>query len=496
MKKESYISRLIHALTRSEKRYFKLFANSWNKSEDKKWLSLYEAIRHEKTETENGEKVYGQKRAVDKSKLATMILRAMRVYHSQHEPEAEIMDGIFNAKFLRSRKLYGQSLRELSKVESKAKKLEKWLALLDANLVRRMVVKEAQKKDYSLALEQLRKERIEYMRLLKLEMDYIDLVDPLLVMIRTDRNYHTEEEMNRVVGKEGMVLLQNAARAETFNSRSNYHFANYLFHQLLGQPVKAHEFQKALLQQWQNNPHMRETKQYRYKIVMTNYLMSCHSIGSYEEFPELMEAIRAISPKSLDEEAEDFQNLNYLELLYFMNTNQWREALALEIPIERGLKKFSDKVNPSRLHSYYHNLFVLHFYSGNLLKAKKWIRKVPTPKSIAAGKDIQNFAILAEVILMYERDGGASEDAVRSMERRLALRVEKDGPEVIVMRFFKDLLKYQHLPQKARERFRKLSEELKLYVDGHVGIREIYHWALAKGYNLPIMKVLAGGVSE
>lgn len=493
MKKQSYVSRLIHSLTRSEKRYFKLFANSWNKSDGKKWLSLYEAIRQEKTETEEGEKVHGQDRAVEKSKLATMILRGMRVFHAQHDPEAEIMDGIFNAKFLRSRKLYGQSLRELSKVESRARKLEKWQALLDANLVRRMVAKEAQKKDYAKELEQLRKERKEYLRLIAHEMEYIDLVDPLLVMIRADRNYQTEEEMQRAVGKDGMALLQNATRAETFSSRSNYNFSNYLYHQLLGQPVEAHAFQKALLQQWQDNVHIRETRQYRYKIVMTNYLMSCHSIGSYEEFPELIMKIRAITPKSLDEQAEDFQNLNYLELLYFMNTNQWQEALALEIPIDRGLKKFSDKVNPSRLHSFYHNLFVLHFYSGNLQKATKWIRKVPTPKSIPAGKDIQSFAILAEVMLTYEREGGLNEDTVRSVERRLAQRAELDGPEVLVVQFFKDLLKCQHLPQKARERFRKLSTGLKPHVDARVGIREIYHWALARGNDQPIKMVMPQG---
>ncbi len=124
MKKSLHLHQLIHSLNKGEKRYFKLFAATFE-GKTKAYIKLFEAIDKQKSYDEKALKQKFAKEsfvkyfAVAKNNLFNLILKSLRVYHGDKHPFQQIQN-LKNDVFL----LKDRDLAEIARLQlDKANKL-------------------------------------------------------------------------------------------------------------------------------------------------------------------------------------------------------------------------------------------------------------------------------------------------------------------------------------------------------------------------------------
>lgn len=439
MPKSESVFDVVHSLTRSEKRYFKLFAAKAHPDSDSKLTKLFDAIN---TQVEYDPDLLSQQfEHVEstKTKLVQVILRAMHSYHSEKDPLVKLKNRMFSAHLLRSRKHYARSMKELVKARKQAQRFEKWESLLEINKMERMIILEQQLKGYHGKILKLRTERAKLIQLMHLEDVFLDRADKLLMLVRERRSFPSKQAViERLAGVELEHFAENPP-LDSFQIRSNLLFANYLLHQLIGEKESAFTYAAELVGWWEKHQLFCGYYSHRYKIVLSNYLNSCHAIESYDDFPATVRKIESIPAQSLDEEAEVFQNVIFVHLLYLLNTHQIKQGLALVSTIAKGMKRYAEKINPSRKIALVHNLVVLHFLAGEDRRGLQWLNELPTDPNVPVGKDVQNFAFLFRVMLTYNARGVIEDDLVRSARRSLMRRKAHGAFESLLLQTFDDI---------------------------------------------------------
>jgi tetratricopeptide (TPR) repeat protein len=120
MPKRDKLFQLVRSLSKTEKRYFSIYAQLHTKSENNDYLKLFrEFERHETLdETKIKANLSGQRLlehyAVTKSYLYDLILKAMRSY-SKHSDDKRVLDLIQDVEFLASKGIFDQALQLLYK---------------------------------------------------------------------------------------------------------------------------------------------------------------------------------------------------------------------------------------------------------------------------------------------------------------------------------------------------------------------------------------------
>ena len=116
MKKPEDIISLIKSLSKSEKRYFKLFIAKNSIGESSHYLKLFDLIEKAgTTESKVIKKLYQNDRFVEKQfglykhMLYKQILKSLKAFHSAKSVDDEIMELIRDAKILFDKTLYDQA---------------------------------------------------------------------------------------------------------------------------------------------------------------------------------------------------------------------------------------------------------------------------------------------------------------------------------------------------------------------------------------------------
>lgn len=126
MNQSETLYQLINSLTKTEKRYFRLFAKT-NRTESN-LLRLFDAVtimkfKNDKQVKENFiNHSFIKNLDVLKVHLQKLILQSMRLYHQNSDKERELRDMIVDIKFLLNRSLYSQCSKLLKKTKAIATK--------------------------------------------------------------------------------------------------------------------------------------------------------------------------------------------------------------------------------------------------------------------------------------------------------------------------------------------------------------------------------------
>ena len=154
---------LIKSLSRSEKRYFKLYCSIQHKEgadEEMNYLKLFEFL--------DGSEEYNEKKLLDhfsgerfiqqlhvaKNYLYHLILRSLRGFFHEALPELEFSNQLQNVEILYNKGLFKQCLKQLAKVEKLAEETEDHIRLMQ---VYRMRLHLMQRHDTDKSPEKIRK---------------------------------------------------------------------------------------------------------------------------------------------------------------------------------------------------------------------------------------------------------------------------------------------------------------------------------------------------
>lgn len=478
MATESPLFEMVHSLSQSEKRYFRLYAKRHALKGQNKYLSLFDLLLKQEVPDDNAlKRSYTSPHfASDKNYLQQLLLKAMRAFHAGKTPKTKVQEYLRDLEFLGEKRLFKHSRKLLKKAKQIAKEAELFPAWLQLIQFERRYAKFIYRNELSNHLSQIADEFREVRQRMDTEFDYIEVTDQLLALLRRRHIQHKKETLDQAEAFLLDPLLTDPNRPSSFHSQSYFHLARAYTFQILGD---AHGFMGELSQNihhWSVHPHRIKEEPHQFQRSLSNYLGACHQLSQYQEFPKWLEKMEALPKKSIQEKAEHFSNCTAFRLIYWMNSAQWGEAVASSKGLVNQLKKFKAHLPPSRALTLHYNLAVLFLYTEQHSLAVRQLTEI-IHQTGEVRQDLHRKSHFLLLALHYDLGNLDLADFLLQNAHRMA---EWPTPlEEHLLRFFQQLY---NLPLGEAKRHCK---DFELVLNWEVGEtkeahKDLLHWVRAK----------------
>ena len=408
MKPNPDLHRLIKSLSKSEKRYFKIYASQYAKSSKSNYLRLFDAIDRQDVYDEAVLKKRFHKEkftkhlSSEKNYLFQMVMKSLRAYQRENSMAVTLSELILESEILEERGLYGRSDKVLAKAEKLAGESEAHWIMLEILDRRRVLLKARELKRPQENLKLLVERKNEVLEMIANRYLYQDLYDELFLAARMRLDGPRREILERLTYHyQDSDLIQqhppNSFFAQLFSRN-----LLALYQRLNGNRTACKQAFTQAVALWEAHPKMQQLLPQRYKIALSNCLAACMSDDDFPPMPALISKIKAIPDTTFDRAAENFQNTSLWELVYHFNTGDLEAAIATVPEIEAGLDRYKGKVNAARRLTLLFNTAMVFFMAERPSDCLKFTNRILDTGSIPHRRDIQRAAHLFQLLLHLE----------------------------------------------------------------------------------------------
>ena len=193
MRYNADIHKLIKSLTKSEKRYFKIYAAQHTKNNSNNYLLLFDAIdgqtfySEEKLKRKFRNHSFGKKLANTKFLLYELIVKMQLQLRKGKDVDSKIRDLLDAVAFHFSKSLYNQAFNSLQKAKKMAIFFEHCAYWLEALNWERKLLGYADQMDTKFSLKSINKEYKEVKELLKVELNLAALLQDIRILAESNQ---------------------------------------------------------------------------------------------------------------------------------------------------------------------------------------------------------------------------------------------------------------------------------------------------------------------
>ena len=453
---------LINAMTKSEKRYFKLFSSF--QSGSKVYISLFNAISRQEhyDEEKLKKKLKISAFPTVKTYLYNLILRSLRSQQLNQNISLQLKDMLKDVEILYQKGLYQQCTRLLARARKIAKQYEKHIHLLELCQYEHLLTslnlapfhsKKLIEKGYSEVTQAL----AAYDQLSDYRNKVLVMTDYIHSEGRRNKNKADKKKLENalqpIIDGEPPVFLSYKAGILYYNIRELYE-SNELNYQ------KAYESSKKYIKHMESNPLLLNQEINNYLVGLNNQMNRQQTLGLFKELKANLEKLKTME---LPSETEKIRAIEYTlpkEVAYYVNMGKYQEGLERIPSIEKQLKLYEDKMGKPFLLSLYANIVELYIVSDNVRKALHWNNKILNSEEIETYIDYYTNSRLCEIIIHYELDNLEKVDSLlKSYQLLLAKNKGEYQYEKCMLRFLKNLIK-QDDEKELLKSFKSMKEEL------------------------------------
>lgn len=300
MKPTNELFLLIKSLNKNEKGYFKKFASINSKSGEGNYLRLFDCIdqMHEYDEKQIRKKFAGEKFLqqlnVTKLYLQKMIVKSLRNYHADTDPDIERLNTLVEVHMLIKKHMYDTAYRYLQKAREKMSAQETQLAHLQAIQMQYQIMLRKGMYEEILATNEvkLQTELSEIERYKNLcEYRYLQRIS----MSKTQIDGYTQTDIT----KEMKLLLEhpllkNKGKAISFKAKMHrYEILNKCYLKI-GDAKKAYQSATDLCMLFKHHPDKIKSLPYNYFVALNSLANRCISVFNYTEAELHIEEINKV----------------------------------------------------------------------------------------------------------------------------------------------------------------------------------------------------------
>ncbi|MEO1435513.1 MAG: hypothetical protein AAFV80_08250, partial [Bacteroidota bacterium] len=394
---------LIHSLSKTEKRYFKLQVKQKGDLTSN-YARLFDAINKmdEFDEAILRKKFRGEKMLnnlpKEKAYLYQAILKSMRAYRKDKASRIQIRELMTDADFLRERSLFDQAERLLTKAKKTAYKFEHYMALLEILEQERALIRAIKHQDGSKKLQALSQETNRLLETINQRFEYQELYDHyFLKLLYSGRLAQHDPDGQHPKDH----LLDDQQKPTGFRDQHRYYSVLAIKARLMGDRKAAFTYNKAIVDLWTNYPDFQKEDQYLFRNMLSNFLNACFALNDYSQIPEIIAQLKKIPAQNQHDAGTAFKHIYHAELMFFMNIGDFTAARQLVPAIEEGLNTYEKSIGESRIQTFLVNIAILYFILEDHEQAELWINKIiQNPKS-APRQDLQLFARVLMVLIYF-----------------------------------------------------------------------------------------------
>lgn len=443
---------LIHAMSKSEKRYFKLAASRHTIGDENNYVTLFDFL--DKMEFYDEQIVFEHfqgeaflnRFSITKKRLYDHILSALDAFHAVSAIEPQLFKMLHAADILYEKSLYDQCRRLLRSAGKLAEKHEKHAVLL--------LINDKQKRLF---------ETSGYLELNDEELESI------LTMERRTVDHINEYSYLWTVKSKVFSLLSKKGVARSVDEQISYHQVcsnllndykienlstecKFLFHHTLsayyhatGEPENSLHHLKVNIELLQSSENGNLIQPNRLMSVLTNAIYISDKIGKSRAamlyLAELKKLASSISSND-DMAIKLFSSISSIELSMLIRKGNFVEAAAQTNEIDNKLSLYGNKIVPVRRAFLAFKIAVAHMGTGNFSAALKWINFILNDSNLDKTEDIISFTQMLDLLVHIEMN---HQDllpyALKSVQRFLKSRNRLYNFEKIFLQFTGKLIK-------------------------------------------------------
>lgn len=420
MHKNEDLFLLISTLSKSEKRYFKLFAAKSGSREAKHSILLFDAIEKQASKRNKKIKKYNESAVLDKisgsipakqfsaSKvyLYNMILKSLHLF--QAGVAEEVQEQLHYVKILHDRNLHHQSYEVIAKAKKIAKKYELQTHLLELYDLEKIMLQHVESKSSSLikmTREMIREEDAIIARMNRTRQYKNFSIKFLSMPYKSDAYRHTEtrvlfKELNRT------AKVNKGIKAEDFNE-TFYRLKAYEFYYSRNEDhLNSYQFTKQIIQLLESNPEQISLSPFRYIGSINNHLLNCRRSGKYKELKDGINAMRTTA-STLNQSYSFlhtfvFQSSYVFELKMYIDTGQYDKASGVIQVINDSIRKYYNKISDLYKLIFYFNFSLVYFGLGDFKNALYWNNSELNHLAIISYENNKRSATILNLIIHYE----------------------------------------------------------------------------------------------
>lgn len=413
-KAHDHLHRLIHSMSRAEKRYFTLHVKRNAVAGHSNHQLLFDAVVGMEVYDEAAllkrfqNEPFTHRFAITKRRLYETVLRSLDAFHAENSLEARIHRGLHQVRILYDRALYDDAAKLLSGVHRLARQHDKQPALF---AVLEWEHRLAERDNYAhldeQGLEQLAGQ-VKQLRAEQQELDELWELKSRLFMTLYRKGKARDSNMRKSVADLiASPLLNDPREARTAKAR-------FLHHHVLSAGAFALDDLEACRNNLLANLTLLHDDRGRtiqepsmVLSVLSNLAFVCVALGLHDEALEHLKAFRSAPadwnmPENDDLELKLFSTSYSLELGIHTRLGQSDRAMDLLPAVERGLSRYGKLLGPIRRAGFHYQLAYVHMMAGMPDEALRWSNRLLDELSAEESTDLAAAGRLLYLALLFE----------------------------------------------------------------------------------------------
>lgn len=488
---------LIGAMTKQEKRYFKLYAAFYNKNAGNYYLQLFDIIDGHKPTSDIeladlvGDKPYIRRLAALKNELMELVLDCLAAFHASRQESFKLRRLLTHAEILYNKGLYNHCQKLLARVEKKALEIQYYDFMPEIFTSKRALLIQKVSDSFEQELDELYRHNDTVLSLLLNTNSYLKLMDLMQVIAARYAVRPNDADIQTIRAIAEHPLLKDETQAETFNAQIARYNTLGTYALLTNDIEQAIQHYRKAVHLWKQYPVLIRQRPTQYRRYLLNYLNCLLATPNEEEFISVTRDIKTLPFPFPEQEPAALATIWNIELLYYLNRGELDRSAEVIAEVENGLIRHADLLLPTTYITLCYNSTMFYFLAGKYRKALEYVNAILNERRIEIKRDLHDFARVLGLITHYELHNiDILDNMLRSARRFLRQRDTVGGLENMVLRAIKDLL--FSVDQTSEQRiFRSLYKELTTILHASdnqelPGMTELLFWTESKLRKRPI----------
>lgn len=423
---------LVRSLSKSEKRFFAIYAGRQNKGEQKA-LRLFRALGRQKKF--RSDLFLKRNPDISRDQLPNMkvylyeeVLRSLRMGAPAGDGDQALSLWIDAARILYQRCLYADSLRLITKAKSLALQGKRDTRLIEILELEKEVSRMTLGTDHLKQLEEAIRESDEVLERIRKTQSFTNLSLEMSAYYLRAGFVKSRDDEAKVIRYFQRKLPRYDLKRIGFYEKVCLHLAFTGYYFFLQRFEQGHSEARKCVELFRTHPAEKRSLTDHYIRALNNLLVAQNKMHLTEAFSEtLRELISLKRDKSMPLSAD--QNLHLFKAIYIHEINrhymlgEFRSGTRIVHRLRKELQRFIPLLDKHSVLLLYYKIACLYFGASQFREALKWLNPIINDTEPDVREDLQRFARILALISHYE--AGQSElleFRVRSLYRFLLRR--------------------------------------------------------------------------
>jgi hypothetical protein len=419
--------RLIHALSPSEKRYFKVLAGASNKG-DKKFLQLFDAIEKQpileeealRTTIYGTTKIETKKFSELKNYLYQFILKTLHGYDEQTSIDFQLKNALQDVRVLFRRSMFEEAKEIIEKTKSLALRYEEFTVLIELLRWEKLIAYTMIDVPYlNTHLASIQEQEKIYIEALENFMAYRNVFYSIYLFLRKNDVVRSSNDATQLKTIISTPIFESIDAAKSHKAQLLYYRIYSLYYYSLTKFDKFYVNTKALIALMEERSDFIKEDLNEYIIALNNHITSSIWMKAYVEAEECLEKLYQIKPNTTDEALKIHRQYYLNKFLIAMNTGAFEKGVLSIEQHFKDLEQFNKQTFERSL--FFYSYFYLNFGAGKYNEALDYLNKWTNLQNNIERKDLQSLGRILTLIIHFEmKNMTLLESLIRSTYRFLS----------------------------------------------------------------------------